>query len=69
MILKAGGNVVYIVPTLSLVSQVCSDFNAALKNFGLLHYGISTTFNIQEANNNKINSKYLSSMSPAYAIM
>jgi len=54
MILKAGGNVVYIVPTLSLVSQVCSDFNAALKNFGLLHYGISTTFNIQEANNNKI---------------
>jgi hypothetical protein len=54
LILKQDGNIVYIVPTLSLVSQVSADFNSLLKDFGLSDYRISTTYNVQEANNNRI---------------
>lgn len=42
---KKQGIVVYIVPTISLVSQVSSDFHAQLGNFGLSDYRIKTTYN------------------------
>jgi len=54
LISRQGGNVVYVVPTLSLVSQVSADFNSQLKAFGLKDYRISTTYNVQEANSNRI---------------
>jgi hypothetical protein len=54
LILKHDGNIIYIVPTLSLVSQVSADFNSQLKAFGLSDYRISTTYNVQEADKNKI---------------
>ena len=54
IILKYQGNVVYIVPTLSLVSQVAADFNGQLKNFGLTNYQINTTYNIEDTIGNKI---------------
>jgi len=54
LILKQDGNIIYIVPTLSLVSQVSADFNSQLKVFGLSDYRISTTYNVQEADKNKI---------------
>ncbi len=39
------GIIVYIVPTLSLVSQVCSDFRKHLNRFGLNNYIVSTIYN------------------------
>lgn len=54
LILKKEGNIVYIVPTLSLVSQVSADFNSKLKDFGLFNYRIATTYSAQEADKNKI---------------
>ena len=54
LILKQDGNIIYIVPTLTLVSQVSADFNSQLKAFGLSDYRISTTYNVQEADKNKI---------------
>lgn len=54
LILKKEGNIVYIVPTLSLVSQVSADFNSKLKAFGLFDYRIATTYSAQEADKNKI---------------
>lgn len=45
MLSKKNGTVVYIVPTLSLVSQVCMDFRKMLNEFGLNDYIISTTYN------------------------
>jgi replicative superfamily II helicase len=54
LILKKEGNIIYIVPTLSLVSQVSADFNYQLKAFGVSDYRISTTYNVQEADKNKI---------------
>ncbi|WP_346859445.1 DEAD/DEAH box helicase [uncultured Draconibacterium sp.] len=53
-ILEKDGNIIYIVPTLSLVSQVSSDFSIQLKSFGLNHYRISTTYSVQEREKNKI---------------
>jgi len=46
LILKKNGNVIYIVPTLSLVAQVSSDFNQMLKRFGIKNYKITTTYNL-----------------------
>jgi hypothetical protein len=53
-IIFKGGNIIYIVPTLSLVSQVCVDFNKQLKLFNIVDYKIATTFNSQEDNDNRI---------------
>lgn len=53
-LLKKDGNIIYIVPTLSLVAQVSADFNQLLKRFGLNNYRISTTYNSQEISGNKI---------------
>lgn len=54
IILRNQGSIVYIVPTLSLVSQVAADFNSQLKNFGLANYLISTTYNLEDVTDNKI---------------
>lgn len=43
-ILTEGGNIVYIVPTLSLITQVVDDFHTKLKEFGLSHYDILTSY-------------------------
>lgn len=53
-LLKKDGNIIYIVPTLSLVAQVSSDFNTFLKRFGLRKYRISTTYNSQDIESHKI---------------
>jgi hypothetical protein len=53
-IIKIGGNVIYIVPTLSLVSQVCEDFHKQIKHFKLSNCKVATTYNSQELNGNKI---------------
>jgi len=44
MLLKKPGNVVYIVPTLSLISQVSFDFRHLLRDFDLHEYEILTSF-------------------------
>lgn len=54
LLLEKNGNIIYIVPTLSLVSQVSADFNFQLKAFNLVDYRIATTYNAQEAGTNKI---------------
>ncbi len=46
LLIKQDGCVVYIVPTLSLVSQVYSDFTRLLKKFNLSRYKILTNCNI-----------------------
>jgi hypothetical protein len=51
---KQAGNVVYIVPTLSLVSQVSLDFRHHLDLFGLNEYEILTTFYEHEEDDKKI---------------
>lgn len=48
------GNIIYIVPTLSLVSQVSSDFNEYLKRFGISNYRIATSFKPEDSTRNKI---------------
>ena len=45
LLLKLDGCIVYIVPTLSLVSQIYSDFAQLLKKFNLTQYKILTTCN------------------------
>ncbi|MBD3339716.1 MAG: DEAD/DEAH box helicase [Candidatus Lokiarchaeota archaeon] len=54
LILQKKGNIIYIVPTLSLVAQVSNDFNKQLNKFGLNDYRITTTYNSENLNNNKI---------------
>ena len=54
LIIKNGGNIIYIVPTLSLVAQVSADFNEKLKLFGLTQYNIATTFNSGNSDESKI---------------
>lgn len=53
-ILEKDGNIIYIVPTLSLVSQVSLDFNRQLKCFGISGYRVSTTYNSHDINNKRI---------------
>ncbi len=50
-IISAGGNIVYIVPTLSLINQVVYDFHRKLKEFQLEKYEILTNYN-QNRNKN-----------------
>lgn len=52
-ILKTGGNIVYVVPTLSLITQVVNDYHQKIKEFGLNDYDILTSYDESE-NNNKI---------------
>ena len=50
-ILTEGGNIVYIVPTLSLITQVTNDFAQKLKDFGLNNYNIFTSYKDGDKNN------------------
>lgn len=52
-LLKDGGNIVYVVPTLSLITQVVNDFHKKLKEFDIINYDILTNFS-SENNINKI---------------
>jgi hypothetical protein len=54
LIQKKIGVVVYIVPTLSLVSQVASDFRKLLDDFELTDYSLETTYNNSSATPNSI---------------
>jgi len=54
LIQKKIGVVVYIVPTLSLVSQVTSDFRKLLDDFELTDYSLETTYNNSSAAPNSI---------------
>jgi len=54
LIQKKGGIVVYVVPTLSLVSQVTSDFRKLLDDFQLADYTLETTYNNTSATQNSI---------------
>lgn len=54
LIQKKSGTVVYVVPTLSLVSQVASDFRRLLDDFQLVDYTLETTFNYASATQNSI---------------
>jgi superfamily II DNA/RNA helicase len=54
LIKKKSGVVVYVVPTLSLVSQVTSDFRKLLDEFELTDYSIETTYNNLSATQNTI---------------
>lgn len=53
-IIHFAGNVIYIVPTLSLVAQVSADFNTQLKLFGISDYIITTTFSSENNDEKKI---------------
>lgn len=50
LIIKESGSIIYIVPTLSLVSQVQSDFRKMLDEFSLNEYSVETAFNRQYDN-------------------
>src|SRR5690554_2794601 len=52
-IIKSGENVVYIVPTLSLISQVIKDFHQKLKEFEINNYEILTNYH-KKTKTNKI---------------
>lgn len=54
LILKKNGVVVYVVPTLSLVSQVTTDFRKLLDNFELVDYSLETTYNNSAATQDSI---------------
>lgn len=54
LIKKKSGVVVYVVPTLSLVSQVTSDFRKLLDEFELTDYSLETTYNNLSATQNTI---------------
>lgn len=54
LIQKKGGTVVYVVPTLSLLSQVTSDFRKLLDDFQLADYTLETTYNNTSATQNSI---------------
>jgi len=54
IILRNKGSIIYIVPTLSLVSQVVADFNKQLRNFGITDYQINTTYSSKDIAENKI---------------
>jgi hypothetical protein len=49
LIQKKSGVVIYVVPTLSLVSQVLTDFRKMLDEFKLDDYSLETTFNNSSA--------------------
>ena len=41
---KRNGSIIYVVPTLSLISQVAADFHFMLKTFGMNDYEVATTY-------------------------
>jgi superfamily II DNA/RNA helicase len=45
LLLKKGGIIIYVVPTLSLVNQVMADFRKMLNEFGLGNYYLQSSFN------------------------
>ena len=49
LLLKKEGTVVYVVPTLSLVSQVLADFRAILDAFDMVDYTLETTYSINNS--------------------
>jgi hypothetical protein len=51
---RKSGNIIYVVPTLTLVSQVAHDFREALREFALDEYSIETTFNIEKKGGKRI---------------
>lgn len=48
LLLEKSGNIIYIVPTLSLVSQVSIDFGKILKEFKLDNYSVCNSFEENE---------------------
>lgn len=50
-IINQGGNIVYIVPTLSLINQVVNDFHNKLKEFDIENYEILTNWNLERNQN------------------
>jgi replicative superfamily II helicase len=54
LIIKKSGSIIYVVPTLSLVSQVQSDFRKILDEFSLDEYSLETAFNGQYNNEKAI---------------
>ncbi|MBZ4033815.1 DEAD/DEAH box helicase [Flavobacterium sp. 17A] len=50
-ILERGGNIVYVVPTLSLINQVVNDFHEKLKEFDIDNYEIHTSYIKGKSNN------------------
>jgi len=44
-IISRGGNIIYIVPTLSLINQVVNDFHTKLREYNLDNYEILTKYN------------------------
>lgn len=54
LIKKKSGIVIYVVPTLSLVSQVTTDFRKLLDDFELSEYSLETTYNSSNATQNSI---------------
>ncbi|TGK77537.1 DEAD/DEAH box helicase [Leptospira montravelensis] len=54
LVIKKNGSIVYIVPTLSLVSQVSSDFRKLIELFKLDNYQILNTYVSEEETQNTI---------------
>jgi replicative superfamily II helicase len=54
LILRQSGNIIYIVPTLSLVAQVAADFNCQLQNFDVPNYRICTTYSSEDKGEKRI---------------
>lgn len=54
LILKKDGVVIYVVPTLSLVSQVLADFRKVLDDFEISDYSLETTYNLTSAKQKSI---------------
>lgn len=54
LIIKKDGIVIYVVPTLSLVSQVMSDFRKMLDDFEISDYSLDTTYNSTSATQKSI---------------
>jgi hypothetical protein len=50
-IINNGGNIIYVVPTLSLINQVVNDFHVKLKEYNLDDYEVLTTYNASRNNN------------------
>lgn len=50
---KENIDIVYIVPTISLINQVTEDFNRELKNMKISNYWISNSFDEQQKSNEK----------------
>jgi hypothetical protein len=69
LILQKEGNIIYIVPTLSLVAQVAADFNEHLKRFQIKNFRIATTYSSDDLKSYKIyiltQEKAISAFSPS----